>query len=217
MSAVVAKKATKPKKSAPVAAVATSLVLRVCREDFTSRNGFQWPSAVGATVTAPDWKANGQCGNGLHGWLFGAGDTDCVDYWREPGAKWLVLEVESSSIVMLGGKSKFPRAVIKHIGDRRSTSDYMLANESRATPANCIGSHLQVGDGEAAIVGSLGTATAGSLGTATAGDRGELRIRWYDTKADRYRTEIAYVGENGIKPNVAYRLDDKHQFVEVSP
>ena len=34
--------------------------------------------------------------------------------------------------------------------------------------------------------------------------------------ANRYRTAIAYVGENGSKPNVSYRLDDNHEFVEAS-
>ncbi len=40
-----------------------------------------------------------------------------------------------------------------------------------------------------------------------------LRIRWYDEKAGRYRTAVAYVGENGIEPNVPYRLNDQHEFV----
>jgi hypothetical protein len=72
------------------------------------------------------------------------------------------------------------------------------------------------GDGGAATAGDGGTATAGYSGTATAGDRGELRIRWYDYKADRYRLAIAYVGEDGIEPNVAYRLDDEHKFVRAA-
>lgn len=221
------KKAT-AKKASPK--VETSLVLRVCREDFTSHNGFDWPSEVGAEVIAPDWRQNNNCGNGLHGWLYGQGDVTCVDHWERAEAKWLVLEVESSTIVMLGGKVKFPRAVVRFVGDRRSAAAYVLEHESRAKAENLIGHAVQVGDGQVAATGSLGTATAGyrgtatagdrgtatagDSGTATAGDRGELRIRWWDAKAERYRTQIAYVGENGIKPNVAYRLNDKHEFVE---
>jgi hypothetical protein len=34
-------------------------------------------------------------------------------------------------------------------------------------------------------------------------------------KTGHYRTTIGYVGENGIKPNTAYRLNSKHEFEEV--
>ena len=33
---------------------------------------------------------------------------------------------------------------------------------------------------------------------------------------DRINDAIAYVGEDGIKPNVAYKLDDNHNFVEAN-
>ena len=236
----------KPKKEVP-AKVEMSLVLRVCRADFTSHGGFKWPSEVGSSVEASDWKQNQNCGNGLHGWLFGHGDVGCVDHWAQPDSKWFVLEVESSTIITLGGKVKFPRAVVRFIGGREEAAAFLLANEPRAKAENCIGHVIQVGEGQVAATGSLGTATAGDRGTATAGyrgtatagdrgtatagdsgtatagdsgtatagDRGEIRIRWYDTKNDRYRTEIAYVGESGIKPNVKYRLDEQHKFVEV--
>jgi hypothetical protein len=240
----------------------TSLVLRVCRADLTSTNGFQWPSKVGEVATAPDWIKNEECGNGLHGWLFGAGGHGSTNYWEAADAKWLVLEVANEDLVMLGGKVKFPSALVRHIGDKRTATDFLLANSDRAKAENCIGATVTAGDGQVAAVGALGTATAGDRGTATAGDsgtatagyrgtatagdrgtatagdrgtatagdrgtatagdsgtatagyRGELRIRWYDYQNDRYRTEIAYVGESGIKPNVAYRLDANHKFVE---
>ena len=209
----------------------TSLVLRVCREDFTSYGGFVWPSAVGTVVEAPDWLQNESCGNGLHGWLYGEGDVSCVGHWERPEAKWLVLEVQSNTIISLGGKVKFPRATVVHVGDRLSASEFILANESRAAADRCIGVYSKAGDNQSAVAGSLGTATAGDSGTATAGDRGTatagdsgtatagdsgtLCIRWWDVDKQRYRTEVAYVGENGIKPNTKYRLDDSHKFVEV--
>jgi hypothetical protein len=63
-----------------------------------------------------------------------------------------------------------------------------------------------------ATAGYEGTATAGESGTATAGEKGELRIRYYDFKAERYRTAVAYVGEDGIEPGTAYVLDANHSF-----
>ena len=274
----------------------TSLVLRVCKPDFTSRGGFVWPSSVGASVSAPDWDDEAACGNGLHGWLYGQGDHDCVAYHSLPGSKWLVLEVCTSDIVLLDEKCKFPKAVVRFIGDRLEATSFIIANEPRAQNTPVIGSCLVVGDSRAVQVGALGvatagregTATAGDYGTATAGDKGtataggygtatagykgtatagdygtataghggtataghegtataghggtataghkgtatagyegtarasesgEIRIQWRDEPNIRYRTVIGYVGEKGIKPDTFYRLNDDHEFEEVT-
>ena len=207
----------------------SKLVLRCCRSDFTRRNGFVWPSEVGAVVVAPDWEPTEECGNGLHGWLYGHGDIACVTYWEEADSKWLVLEVDD--VIELNGKCKFERAVVRFAGGKSDAAAFLLENEPQAESGKVIGLALSVGDKESVLIGALGTATVGDGGTATVGRGGtatvgdggtatggenaELRIRWYDYDAGRYRTEIAYVGENGIKPNVAYRLNDEHRFVEV--
>jgi len=68
------------------------------------------------------------------------------------------------------------------------------------------------GESGTASAGRYGTATAGYLGTASAGYGGIIQIRWSD--GTRYRIATAYVGENGIKANVLYRLDNRGQFVE---
>jgi len=262
-----------------------SLVLRVCRADFTSRNGFQWPSEVGAAIEAPDWSPRQECGSGLHGWLYGQGDISCVDYWVEENAQWLVLEVESASIVMLGGKCKFPKATVRFAGHKSEAAAFLLAHAPQAKNVAVIGATIAVGDGEVAAVGALGTATAGYRGTATAGDRGTatagdrgtatagyrgtatagdrgtatagysgtatagdsgtatagdsgtatagysgtatagdrgtatagdsgtISIKWWG--GERYRVKIGYIGEDGLKPNVPYRLNDQHEFEEV--
>ena len=62
-----------------------------------------------------------------------------------------------------------------------------------------------------ATAGDDGTATAGYAGTATAGERGILSLRWWDWS--RYRIATFYVGENGVLPNVKYRVDEKGQIV----
>ncbi len=73
------------------------------------------------------------------------------------------------------------------------------------------------GDSGTATAGDSGTATAGDRGTATAGDRGILIIKWYDTKAQRYRVRVAYPGEDGVKPNTLYRCDESGNLIEVGP
>ena len=66
-----------------------------------------------------------------------------------------------------------------------------------------------------ATAGDGGTATAGYRGTATAGDGGTLIVKYWDKDAERYRIVVGYIGEAGLKPNVKYKLDDNHQFIEV--
>jgi len=61
--------------------------------------------------------------------------------------------------------------------------------------------------------GDEGSATAGDGGSATAGDEGILSIRWHD--GNRYRIAVFYVGENGILPNVKYKVDGKGNPVKV--
>ncbi len=197
-----------------------ALVLRTCKKDLTSRNGFQWAD-VGGVTTAPDWVANNECGNGLHGWLYGGGDHSCSNYLGAESV-WMVLEVRLSEIVMLGGKCKFPQAKTVFAGDRKSAADYLLAHEPRSANVEIIGRIAEVGDQQCLIGGALSTLTGGDRSTLTGGygstltggndstltggDDSELRIRHYD--GQRMRTVIAYVGENGIKANTAYVLKD---------
>ncbi|MER1940626.1 hypothetical protein ABS755_07950, partial [Castellaniella sp. FW104-16D08] len=161
--------------------VKTSLVLRVCRANHTSRHNFAWPQAVGEEVVAPDWNGNKSCGNGLHGWLYGQGDHSCVDYWEDQDAKWYVLEVPSDSIVMLGGKCKFPRATVRFIGAKSEAAAYIIEHEPQAREVAVIGACLKVDDKGSVSVGGLGTATAGNYGTATAGNYGTATAGNYGT------------------------------------
>jgi len=70
------------------------------------------------------------------------------------------------------------------------------------------------GDSGTATAGSSGTATAGYSGTATAGDRGVISIQYWDSQAQRIKVRIGYIGAGGLKPGVAYQLDQNCQFVE---
>jgi hypothetical protein len=78
------------------------------------------------------------------------------------------------------------------------------------------GGTATAGDRGRATAGEGGVATAGDCGTATAGEGGVIQIRWYDRQAERYRIVIGYIGEGGLLPDVAYRLDKRtHAFVAV--
>ncbi|MEZ1686543.1 hypothetical protein QVM57_34545 [Pseudomonas aeruginosa] len=160
---------------------------------------------MGAVVEAPDWKKDNRCGHGLHGWLFGQGDHDCSSTVGDADAKWLVVEVDLSDLIALGGKVKFPRCTVRHIGDKASATQFLIANEPRAAGVAVIGATLQAGDKELCQVGAYGTATAG--------EKGEIRIRYWDEKTERYRTVIGYIGEDGLEPNVPYKLSAGRKLV----
>ena len=212
------------------------LILRTCNADMTSHGGFKWPRS--GHVAAPDWNPEPECGNGLHGFLRGEGDGDLADWSSD--AVWLVAEVET--YVDLEGKVKFPAAHVIFAGSRLEAAAIVKARypDAAVIGANVAvedGRVAVVGDGGTATAGyrgkatagrqgtatagyegtatagDEGTATAGDYGTATAGEGGMLQIYYYD-RNDRRRIATAYVGEDGIKPNVKYRLDGSANFVE---
>ena len=141
------------------------LVLKSLPASMKAYGGFQWPES--GAVFAPDWKPTEECGNGLHGWLWGAGDAGlrCMD----DDAKWLVLSVPSD-FVDLGQKVKFPSCEIKYLGDRETAVAIIQHYAPGGTPA--MFGTATAGNRGTATAGDRGTATAGDEGTATAGDEG---------------------------------------------
>ena len=139
--------------------VATALVLRVCGPNGESHGGFRWPLTVGAKVAAPDWNPRAECGNGLHGWLYGAGDISAATIVK--GAVWLVVEVEESTIIMIDGKCKYPRGVVRFVGAMHEAAAYLIANEPRAASCAVIGAVLNVAAGGSGQVGAMGSICGG--------------------------------------------------------
>jgi hypothetical protein len=209
------------------AKVQTSLVLRVCAHDMSSKNGFVWP-CVGGIATAKDWKDNEECGAGLHGWLYGQGDNRVSDHWNNPSAKWLVVEVETSGIRMLGGKCKFQSGKVVFVGEKSEAAAYIIKHEKRAKNVAVIGAVLECGEKDVIQGGALSVLTGGNSATMTGGDSATMtggnsatmtggysavmHFTYWD--GARTRTVVAYVGEDGIEPNVAYKLDGNHKVVK---
>ena len=242
------------------------LVLRTCSADMTSYNGFRWPES--GPVECPDWEPTAECGNGLHGLLWGEGDGGLLSW--SPDAKWLVVEVAAADIVTIdAAKVKFPRGVVIYAGTRYGATRLIAEHApvgSRivgliaAVPDNAHhdgadratvsgGYHATVSGGDGATVsggyratvsggdgatvsggthatvsggyratvsgGDGATTLAGHNGTAKAGDKGIVAVKWWDTKADRFRLAVGYVGEDGIEANVPYRADANGRLVKV--
>ena len=83
-------------------------------------------------------------------------------------------------------------------------------NGSKLTGGN--GSKLTGGDDSILTGGNYSTLTGRNYSTLTGGDGSILNITWWD--GNRYRQTIGYVGENGIKANVAYRCNHKGELVK---
>jgi hypothetical protein len=262
----------------------TALVLRCCKFDMSSKNGFVWPG-VGGVATAQDWIDNNECGNGLHGWLYGQGDHRTSDYFSMVDAKWLVVKVALADVRILGGKCKFPSGEVVFVGSRSEAAKYIIENEPQTANVAVIGAVLEcgyngvvqggalsvltggnyatmtggdsatmiggysatmtggdgatmtggdsatmIGDDSATMTGGnyakmiggnyatmiggySATMTGGNYAKMTGGDGASMCFQYCDGK--RSRTVIAYVGEDGIEPNVAYQLNDDHKVVKV--
>ena len=226
--------AKRTKKSEQVADVVC--VLRCVPPSMRTTNEFLWPES--GPVECPDWQPHAECGNGLHGWLWGEGDLSASGgVWEMPDAKWLVVCVAKKDVVELGGKVKYPRGEVVFCGTREAAANKICelgASGSVHFATRAAGNHgtatagdygtatagnygtatagysgtATAGDYGTATAGYSGTATAGYSGTATAGNLGTVAIRWYDAKQERYRLAIGEVGIDGIAANVAYVVRD---------
>ena len=190
------------------------LVLRCCRADMTSHGDFRWPES--GPVEATDWSPVAECGQGLHGWLWGEGDvTAAGDVHGLPDARWLVVRVLLADIVDLGGKVKYPRGEVVLCGTAAEATEYILAHGG--TGRAIIGGTATAGARGTATAGARGAATAGDDGTATAGYAGTIQLSLWDAVARRRRIITGYIGEDGLEPGVAYVLDDAGEFVRKVP
>ena len=143
-----------------------SLVLRACRADLTSRDGFSWKNKH---VKAPDWSSAPKCGGGLHGWLNGQGDPDA--WGHQDDDKWLILAVKTSTVVDLGSKVKFPNARKLYVGSKVETVS-LLASIFPGVPI--MFANLTGGDRSTLTGGDRSTLTGGDRSILTGGDRSTL-------------------------------------------
>ena len=147
----------------------------------------------------------------------------------------MVLEVDKASVVDLIDKVKFPSCEVVFCGDRKVATDFIISKGGK----NVIGSFVtsgykgtsnsgyrgtsnsgvqgisNSGNYGTSTSGYRGTSNSGDKGTSNSGDKGILIIKYWNSEKERFMVATAYVGENGIEPNVPYKLDENHQFVEV--
>jgi len=153
-----------------------ALVLRTCAADLSSYNGFKWPKA--GPVECLDWNPRAECGNGLHGLLWGAGEGMPLKWAAD--ARWLVVDVVAADCIDLDGKVKFPRGTVVYCGDQQGATELIVAHG--ADPALVVGrvasdgdcSKLTGGDRSVLTGGDCSVLTGGHDSKLTGGDRSVL-------------------------------------------
>jgi hypothetical protein len=211
------------------------LVLRSCRVDGGSHNGWKYPLTEGAVVEAPDWNPKAECGGGFHGLLWGQGSFSLMCW--DDDAWFQVFECDAADVVKIGEeKCKFRRGTQVFVKQFLApgfalAQAYISANDPR--PKNG-GEHSDVDSGSASASGDYGSASAsgnsgsasasgkygrasasgkqsiaaciGYEGRAMAGEDGCLIVAWHDGK--RPRVCVGYVGEDGIEAGKWYGVKD---------
>ena len=90
-----------------------TLVYKIVDASLMAGHGYT-PTAypIGGTVTAPDWRADRSCGNGLH---FSPTPRQARAYYvGDAPARYLACEVDLSTLVPLDDKCKAPSARVLH-------------------------------------------------------------------------------------------------------
>ena len=156
------------------------LVVRCVNADGTSYGGFENPLEVGAVIEAPDWSIAAECGGGIHGWPWGLGHDG-----KEPTHPlWLVCGADPHSGVELGGKAKWPRMIVRHVGTLASAMAFTHVGRLRLISASA--KQATSGDSSSAATSgySSSAATSGySSSAATSGYRSSAATSGYSSSA----------------------------------
>ncbi len=206
---------------------------------MTSHLGFVWPRS--GRVECPDWDPTPKCGHGLHGLLRGEGNGNLVCW--DSGAIWVAAWIDAGLAIDLTGKVKFPWAEVALVGSRLEVTAFLVANGCSgavvgstltggygSTLTGGYGSTLTGGDGStltgggrSALTGGYRSTLTGGYGSTLTGGDGSTLTGGYETTLtfrywarSRYRTASFEVGGNGLKPDTAYRCDDKGNINEVA-
>ena len=178
------------------------LVLRTVKPDMSAYGGFVYPTS--GKVSAPDWDENPECGNGLHGWLWGEGD-DSLAIGDEDTRVWMILLVKREKIVSLNGKVKFPEAEVVYCGDCETAVKIIQRLAPAGTKINR--STNSGGDGGSVVVGEAFAKCKAGIGSL-------LVFRYYCDEANAYRLKFAEVDGYTIRENVFYTLSESLEIVE---
>ena len=148
------------------------LVVRVVDKDHKSFGGFQNPKKVGEIIEAPDWEKSNNCGKGIHGWPWGLSREGKEA--QDPTMIWQVCEVlDPENVVDLGGKCKWQKLKLIHLGDQSSAMNLTMAGRISYIFENSEGSAANSGNGGSAANSGNGGSAANSGNGGSAANSGD--------------------------------------------
>lgn len=104
-------------------------------------------------------------------------------------------------------------AVVTEEGTARAGRSGLAVGKSYSTACSGnSGVSLTAAKGKS-FSGAAGVSHTGYDGCASSGPGGIISIRYRENGRDRLA--VGYIGENGLEPDVLYKLDENHQFVKV--
>ena len=200
-----------------------AFALRTTDASGRSYNGFQWPRKIGAIVAAPDWLPKPECGGGLHGLPDGLGDYDLLSSGHD--ALWWVVGFVRAEAVDLDGKVKFPRCRVEYFGAMPGAMKLIsqhcikrMLELAKSDTATGDGGHAAATGygGHAAVTGKNSVAVAvGRDGLASASLGGAIVLAAYNDAGDLVAVRGTLIGQNGVEPDVSYRLTTAGEFERV--
>ena len=103
------------------------MILRRTGKDRLSKNGFKYPTGVGSVATSPDWNTDAECGGGLHGWPWGFGIGEGMDF-DALNDVWMVFGAAPADVIGeldSGMKCKFRTGTLRYEGDMKGALDFL--------------------------------------------------------------------------------------------
>ena len=182
------------------------LILKRINKDRSAKNGFAYPSGVGQIVTVTDWDASPKCGGGIHGWPWGFGLGEGMDYDILEDI-WLVLSAKPEHVIggLDGGlKCKCKDPKIRFEGafcDAWAivSSEHTKIIQNMAASASGDHSNLAAsGDDSVCSIAAMG-------GCVKVGKRGAVAIAYWDEK-EGWLFATGKVGKKGIKADTWYEV-----------
>jgi len=187
-------------------------------------------------VEAPDWNDIPEYRKGLHGFLWGEGQTNERNDFSS-NSNWLLIRVNpEDGLVQTKSNYMFKRGEVMMVGDCHEIANEMLKHLPNDRPYRVIGSVITGGDKSVIVGGDRSILEGGDDSTVTGGVYSKI-IGGYDSiliggrysrvmgkdnsiiileywAGNGYTRKMVKIGENGILPNIEYQLNINHKLMK---